>query len=69
MATDPDLSENPGPPRTVRPETFGAIGNGIADDTAALQAARDYAASEEFAVIVGRPGTGGRGRRSPDVSD
>jgi hypothetical protein len=41
---------------TVSVKDFGAVGDGVADDTAAIQAAADYAATNGYA-LQGDPGT------------
>jgi hypothetical protein len=38
-------------PRNPRPEYFGAIGDGVADDTAAVQAALNYATTIQTALV------------------
>src|SRR5690349_4073191 len=42
---------------TVSVSNFGAVGNGIADDAAAIQAAIDYVETKGFGIVVFPPGT------------
>ena len=50
-------SAAPPPARTLSAASFGAVGNGIADDTAALQAALDASLKQGGTMLVIPPGT------------
>src|SRR5690348_4391666 len=41
---------------TVSGKNFGAVGNGIADDAAEIQAAIDYVESKGFGIVIFPPG-------------
>lgn len=52
----PPDTENPDGSPVLTPQQFGAVGDGVADDTAAIQAAIDAARKQQHKIVVLPPG-------------